>query len=100
MTHFRRFIAVAVLGVLAVGASLAQRSAREYDQEQGGNAPTWKVEEPFKRDVFTFARIKYSVDGAHGFGHGARPEMRWLIDAPDSDLNFSFRLQQVTSIKV
>lgn len=68
------------------------------DKESGGTAPTWKVEEPFKRDVFTFARLKYTVDGTHG--RGKDPEFRWRIDAPDSDLNFSFRLQQVTSIKV
>jgi len=87
---------VALAGIALRG--LTQQTPREMDKEGGGTAPTWKVEEPFKRDVFTFARLKYSVDGAHGFGK--YPELRWRIDAPDSDLNFSFRLQQVTSIKV
>jgi len=100
MTHLRRLTTLAVMVVLAAGAGLAQRTAREYDQEMGGSAPTWKVDEPFKRDVFTFVRIKYGVDGRHGFGRGSSPELRWRIDAPDSELNFSFRLQQVTSIKV
>lgn len=98
MTHLRRLITLAAAVLLAACAGLAQRTAREYDQGQGGNAPTWKIEEPFRRDVFTFARLKYQVDGRHGFGKD--PEERWRIDAPDSDLNFSFRLQQVTSIKV
>lgn len=86
------------IAILVAGVALAQRSAREYDHELGGSAPTWTVEPEFKRDVFTFARVKYSVDGSHGFGRD--PELRWRIDSPDSDLNFSFRLQQVTSIKV
>ncbi len=76
----------------------AQQTAREYDGDMGGSAPAWKVEEPFKKDVFTFVRIKYHVDGAHGYGRD--PDLRWRIDAPDSELNFSYRLQQVTSIKV
>ena len=85
--------------ILAVSMDAhSQQSARELDQEAGGSAPQWKVPQDFAKDVFTFVRIKYKVDGAHGYGRD--PEFRWRIDAPDSDLNFSFRLQQVTSIKV
>jgi hypothetical protein len=91
-------VALALFGALAGSVVVAQRSARELDHEMGGNAPTWTVDEPFTKDVFTFVRIKYSVDGTYGFGRN--PDYRWQIDSPDSDLNFSFRLQQVTSIKV
>jgi hypothetical protein len=35
--------------------------------------------------------------GGYGGGYGMG---RWAIDFPDSDLNFSFRLQQLTSLKV
>ena len=43
-----------------------------------------------------------------GFGGGGRRRWRvrrlrrrrWATDFPDSDLNFSFRLQQLTSLKV
>src|SRR5438093_1300854 len=90
--------ALALAVLLPARLGQAQRSAREADQERGGVLPTWKVDEAFKKDVFTFVRIKYSVSGAHGYGH--RSAFRWAIDFPDSDLNFSFRLQQVTSIKV
>ena len=84
---------------LAGGVVLAQfRNAREIDI-QGGVAPTWTNQPGFEKDVFTFARVKYSVDGEYGFGHTS-PDKRWLIDAPDSDLNFSYRLQQVTAMKV
>lgn len=100
MNRLRRLVAVTAVLALAFGAALAQRSAREIDESQGGSAPTWKVDAPFRKDVFTFARIKYTVGGKYGFGRGTDPEDRWRIDAPDSDLNFSFRLQQITSLKV
>jgi hypothetical protein len=73
-------------------------NARQVDQQRGGDTPNWKTDGPFKKDVFTFVRIKYSVTGRHGYGHN--PYFRWSIDFPDSDLNFSFRLQQVTSLRV
>ena len=38
--------------------------------------------------------------GGGGFGGGYFGGGRWAIDFPDSDLNFSFRLQQLTSLKV
>ncbi|MDZ7924131.1 MAG: DUF4159 domain-containing protein [Marinagarivorans sp.] len=43
------------------------------------------------------ARARYSSRGRRG-GWG-RSE-RWATDYPDSDLNFSFRLQRLTSLKV
>ena len=44
------------------------------------------------KDVFTFVRIRYNPNGG-GYG-------KWQTDWPDSDLNLSFRLQQVTSLRV
>lgn len=98
MKSFRWMIAAVACALLVAGAGLAQRTARQADEARGGEVPAWKVDEPFHKDVFTFVRIKYSVDGHHGYGKD--PDQRWKIDFPDSDLNFSFRLQQVTSIKV
>ena len=74
MKHLRWFAALTLATALSVGRGVAQRSAREADQERGGELPTWKLDEPFKRDVFTFVRIKYSVSGSHGYGH--RPAFR------------------------
>src|SRR5262245_42358961 len=96
----KRFYVIGALllgGGLMAGLAWAQRSARQDDLDRGGGLATWKVDEPFQKDVFTFVRIIYSVDGRHGYGSERE---RWHIDAPDSDLNFSFRLQQVTSLKV
>lgn len=60
------------------------------------NYPKWEYEPRFQKDVFTFVRIEYDVDPEHP-GH---TPYRWTIDFPESDLNFSYRLQQMTSIKV
>jgi hypothetical protein len=55
--------------------------------------PTWEIEPRFKADVFTFARIEYtSLAGGRG--------NRWRNDFPDSDWNFSYRLNELTSLKV
>jgi hypothetical protein len=53
----------------------------------------WNNPEGFKKDVFTFVRVRY---GSWRYGRGGG----WSTDYPDSDLNFSFRLQQLTSLKV
>jgi hypothetical protein len=90
----RRLVALLALLALCAGVVLAQRTAREADTTE---APAWPVDPHFKKDAFTFARVKYSV-GRHGLGRSGQD--RWSIDFPDCDLNFSFRLQQVTSIKV
>jgi len=64
--------------------------------------PTWSVDPQFKSDVFTFVRLRYTstnepfADGTSRSGAG----QGWQTDFPDSDLNFPFRLQQMTSLKV
>ena len=54
--------------------------------------PDWEVDEEFPEDVFTFVRVRYNDYGG-GWG-------KWRTDYPDSDLNFSFRLNQLTSLRV
>jgi hypothetical protein len=55
-----------------------------------GDVPRWDVDAKFSKDLFTFARVRYNSYGRGG----------WAVDFPDSDLNFSLRLQQLTSMKV
>lgn len=58
--------------------------------------PKWGVNGELANDVFTFARLRYnSSPGRRSRSHG-----KWSTDYPDSDLNFSFRLQQLTSMQV
>lgn len=58
-----------------------------------GDVPTWEVDKDFLKDTFTFARVRYD---SHSEGSGGG----WRTDYPDSDLNFSLRLQQLTTLKV
>jgi hypothetical protein len=80
------------------------RTARETPQHSDSEAtPNWTNAPGFDRDVFAFTRIIYkwtstpTTRGRGGFNRGA---LRWVNDYPDADLNLSFRLQQMTSMKV
>ena len=112
----RRLSLLAIPLVLAISAGLAlgQRMRRgplmEGSDDRRG-VPDWKVDEKFKNDVFTFVRVEYSDGyggggrrgGFGGGGYGGRGGGfggKWAIDFPDSDLNFSYRLQQLTALKV
>lgn len=68
------------------------RTAREVESHSTGT-PTWTNAVGFERDVFTFARIRYLHGGRGGRGG-------WSTDIPDSDLNLSYRLQQMTALRV
>jgi hypothetical protein len=87
------------LAVVVGGVVFAQRTAREADDRQFNPSPSWTNDPEFAKDVFTFVRGKYTVNGKYGYGH-SNPAERWAIDFPGGDLNLSFRLQQMTSIKV
>lgn len=73
------------------------RTAREIPTHSTGT-PTWENPKGFEEDVFTFTRIRYS-NGRYG-GYYGRRGGGWATDLPDSDLNLSYRLQQMTSLKV
>lgn len=71
-----------------------RRGRSRFDRVRQGDrngVPNWEIDREFADDVFTFVRIRY------GSFSGWR---RWSTDYPDSDLNFSYRLQQLTSLKV
>ncbi|MBI4622858.1 MAG: DUF4159 domain-containing protein [Verrucomicrobia bacterium] len=75
------------------------RTARETMSHSTGT-PNWSNPRGFEKDVFTFARAIFKVGPnlAPGYGRGRR--LGWWVDYPDADLNFSYRLQQLTSAKV
>lgn len=56
--------------------------------------PTWENEREYESDVFTFVRIQYDSFGPFGWWD------RWDNDYPDGDWNFSYRLQQLTTLDV
>src|SRR4051812_32289633 len=98
MTARRRITIIALVGITAIGAvSLAQRGGRwrreiRPDLVDRNGVPEWKNDEQFKSDVFTFVRIRYSDHGGWGG--------KWATDFPDSDLNFSYRLHELTALEV
>ena len=94
MTRARLAIcAIGIFGIAMTGVVFAQRGwnrSRILDVGRNG-VPDWEVNKNFPGDLFTFVRIKYD-----SYGHGAG----WDTDYRASDLNFSLRLQQLTSLKV
>ena len=115
----RKRALILLLLLVTVSAGFAQfRRRRSYDgpivYTEGGQAvdertvktareiashstdtPEWKNPPGFERDVFTFVRLIRDRDP-----DGSPTAGSWITDFPDSDLNLSFRLQQMTSIKV
>ena len=87
--------ACAVL-LAAAGIAVAQweRQRRGPVVFDRGEVPEWRNAPEFEHDVFTFVRIRY------GSPYGGYRGGSWRTDWPASDLNFSFRLQQLTSLKV
>ncbi len=72
-------------------------TAREIGTRSVGT-PEWTNPVGYEKDVFTFARLRYDSPGRSmpaGRGRGG-----WTTDLPDADLNLSYRLQQMTAIKV
>jgi hypothetical protein len=99
MSRFFRMAGIFGVGIAVAAVAAPQfRTAREAENP-GRSTPAWSNPAPFQRDVFTFVRVKYQLDGRHGLGHTPADE-RWMIDFPEADLNFSYRLQQLTSLKV
>lgn len=98
-----RIVVVSVSWLLLVamlGISLAQRWERDWRRRRSrtidpavdrNGVPDWENDEEFKDDIFTFVRVRYGSYGRWG---------KWRTDYPDSDLNFSYRLQELTSLKV
>jgi hypothetical protein len=99
----RAALAPALLAVLQ--ATLPGAAAQELGdygpraRDEMSFAPEWEVSNPaMKHDVFTFARLEYS---SRGRGRGRwRGGGGWRTDWPDSDLNFSWRLSQLTALEV
>ena len=73
------------------------RTAREVPF-RSSPTPEWTNAPAFEKDAFTFARVRYTRLSRSGGGvwwNGGY----WYSDFPDSDLNLSYRLQQMTSVK-
>jgi len=84
----KRWVAAATAAVVLLGAGWAIAQRRRHAPPPMDRPPLEAGKEP-SEDVFTFARLRY--------GSWRRS---WEIDYPDADLNLSYRLAQLTSLKV
>lgn len=116
-TSLRQSFVCVILAICFGGTALSQpsrqdggrgggRGGRGLGQERlitrGGpshraGVPEWEVNEQFRKDIFTFVRIMY---GTGGYGRGWGRGGGWRVDHPAADLNFSYRLEELTSMKV
>jgi len=74
------------------------RTARETATHSTGT-PEWTNAPGFEKDVFTFTRVIFKSDSNPDSDWRRWRQLGWWVDYPDADLNFSHRLQQLTSIK-
>jgi hypothetical protein len=105
MTKLKWYIIILVLALSEwpVTASSASRSSSRGSSQINLNTnragiPDWQSDSEFTNDVFTFVRIRYtsrSSSSGRSLSGGS-----WSTDYPDSELNFSFRLHQLTSMEV
>lgn len=105
MSRLRPALAAGLVTLLAVAFGVAQRragldirTARDVPTE-GDPPPVWTNSPAFKKDTFTFARIRYSDNGRRRWARNSGAGT-WYIDFPDAELNLSWRLSQMTSLKV
>ncbi len=57
-------------------------------------SPMWPENREFRHDVFTFARVRYTS------ARDVWGQPQWSVDYPDSDMNLSYRLKELTSLEV
>ncbi|MEN9662510.1 MAG: hypothetical protein RL324_1459 [Verrucomicrobiota bacterium] len=76
----------------------ALRTARET-VSHATDTPMWTNPTGFGKDVFTFARIKFYSETTTMIYQGHGGSLSWWVDYPDADLNLSYRLQQLTTIR-
>jgi hypothetical protein len=95
----RRYLTLLLtLTTFWVSLDINAQYGRRFGKPEGKRAgvPEWDVHDAFRPDVFTFVRIFYS---SYSDSY-ARWGKKCMIDYPESDLNFSYRLEELTSLKV
>jgi hypothetical protein len=86
---------------LVLAGSLPEIASQEFGgrQRRGppvfnrGDIPEWELDPKFEQDCFTFVRIKFRSTRD-------TTSWAWWTDFPDADLNLTWRLHQLTAMKV
>jgi hypothetical protein len=97
MNSRRKWMFFVALVVVTATVVLAQRRGFRGPSSDRGGVPEWSNEAGFEKDAFVFTRVQYDSGYGRGWGRGGGG---WATDYRDADLNFSFRLQQLTAMKV
>lgn len=98
MTFWLKRSLIVIFGLSLGGLLIAQYrqpDLKNYYQRNG--IPLWDLHEKMPADVFTFARVAYNSYG--GRGGWSRRAGDFRTDWPDADLNLSYRLQEMTSMR-
>jgi len=91
--HRRMTLLILLIPIVLVINSCSKEDTGERYEDVNEPSTSEQVKpEEIKSPFFTFVRIKYS-----GNRRGRRST--WLVDYPDSDLNFSSRFHEVTGIE-
>lgn len=85
-----KVLTLTVLFALFLDAAEAQRRGRREPQFDRNGVPTWEVDPEMPDEVFTFVRLRYE---------SSHRGWAWATDYPDAELNLSYRLQQLTSMR-
>ena len=72
------------------------KTARDVESRTPIETPMWTNAPGFETDAFTFTRLRYDKSP----DRSRRGSGGWTTDLPDSDLNLSYRLQQMMSLRV
>lgn len=91
---FILLLSTTIGGLLVAQQYQRFRRGRYQRQVRLVTEPMWPANKEFKHDVFTFARVQYTSMGQQW----GQPQ--WSVDYPDSDLNLSYRLKELTSLEV
>lgn len=90
-------LTISIIAVMATVVLAQRRGFRGGITTERNEVPEWSNEPGFDKDTFTFVRIQYDSSYGGGWGRGGGG---WRTDYRDADLNFSYRLQQLTALKV
>jgi hypothetical protein len=89
-------LGTAVLLVMLLAVDLGKGQAQEFRRGGRDFYESIKPPEKFPSNQFIFCRVKYTSYPGGGFGGMDR----WRIDYPESDQHFSWRISQLTTLKV
>jgi hypothetical protein len=87
---------IAAVTLLASMTIARGQSGGDFADEDRAGVPVWPVDAENPDDVFTFVRVKYPSMRRGRWGRGGG----WSTDYPASDFDLSYRLAQLTSLKV